>query len=204
MKEVSLKEKHFEEIKRDLEGYSNGHFDSCLCGYYEFRISGIGYLTIEVHCRKVSGCPKGMNWFVEDRVRIWDSSMGSLGYVPEDENEAAEDGIELIGYLDEICAEKVKEIIREDIIANHTWNNTDEYGREIDYSIEHFDDEVGYSDGNYDYQKAYEYLLGYLVNLEASCSNCGSNGACCVECKNGKQMWTFNHELLEGIEKFRV
>ncbi|MGL5151186.1 MAG: hypothetical protein ACRC7N_11510, partial [Clostridium sp.] len=101
-------------------------------------------------------------------------------------------------------AKQVKEIIRDDIIANHTWNNTDEYGDKVEYYTEYVDDEVGHSDVEYDYQKAYEYLLGYIVNLEASCGNCGSNKACCEDCKSGRQMWTFNHELLDGIDRFKV
>lgn len=52
------------------------------------------------------------------------------------------------------------------------------------------------------YKKAYEYMVDYLVNLEPSCSNCGSYNECCEKCN--MDYWSMNTKLLKGIEDFRI
>lgn len=201
---LSLTEEEINEIKDELdEGYAGNYENGCLCGYYEFYIENIGFITIETHCRKSNSCPSGMSWYVNDSIPVWGNTVCEYGYVPT-EDEAKEDELELLGYLDKTSSQKLKELIREEIIEYHSWSRTDEYGNQADNTGECINDEVDTCDHHYDYQKAYEYVITYLVNLEASCSNCGSNKECCEDCKNGKQMWTFNHQLIDGIEKFKV
>ena len=162
-KRISLTDEIIEEINNDLEGCD--HYEGgCLCGYYEIYIEEIGYITVKTHCRKVSDCPDGMNWFVEDTAYVWDKSVCMLGYVPT-EQEALEDDLILLGYLDDYSLKEIKQIIRKDIMANHSWNNTDEYGKQIDYSIEYDDDEVDNSD----------YNKNTLIKVE--CPKCGNIGA---------------------------
>lgn len=205
IRRISLTDEMIENIDNDIEGCD--HYEGgCLCGYYEMYIEDIGYITVNTHCRKVSECPKDMNWFVEDIAKVWNRSVCTYGYVPTEEETNKDKDLELLGCLDDYSSKEIKQIIREDIIANHSWNNSDEYGRQIDYSIEPLDGETEIFKSNYDYEKAYESLIGYLIDLKASCDNCGTDRSCCEVCKQGTQMWSFNHELideLDQIESFR-
>lgn len=194
----------FETTEEEYDGIYEG---GCLCGYYEYNLKGIGYIVIGTHCRKVSECPNGMEWYVDEEIKVFNNSIVDYGGIPSNEDLEQDDNLEIIGILDEYSTKEVRDIVRKSIIKYHSWNNTDEYGKQVDYSIEPIDAESEVFTSNYDYKRAYETVLGYLVNLEASCSNCGSNEASCGDCKKGRQMWTFNHELIDDIdqiEKFKV
>lgn len=110
--------------------YMGYYEDGCLCGYYEFYIDGVGYITASTSCRKSSECLTGMSWIVKDIIQVWNNSVRTFGYVPPEQDIDEDDDLELLGYLDKFSAQKIKNIVRDSIIRNHSWLNTDEYGNE--------------------------------------------------------------------------
>lgn len=141
----SLNEEQIEIIKNDLkDGYNGDYEDGCLCGYYEFSIENIGFVTIETSCSKSSKCPMGMGWYVSDKVAIFSSSVSFFGYVPTEEELEEYDEVRLLGYLDIESSKLVKQLVRENIIEHHSWKNCDEFGEETKYNIKV--DKDGYID----------------------------------------------------------
>ena len=127
-KVISLNDEQLDHLADMMKTESVSHFDSCLCGYYEMYLKNVGYITMNVYCERSQKCPEGMSWNVEDKATIWEESVVvNYDYIPTEE-EANNDGItKLIGYLDEVSVEKVKQLIRKDIIENYSYNYCDEY-----------------------------------------------------------------------------
>lgn len=161
---IILSDKQLKDIENDLKQNNRGNFDGCLCGYYEFKLDDIGYVTMEVHCRKSNKCPSHMEWFVDDVAKIWSNSLSEIGRVPTI-NEAKEDNIEFLGYLIKCSSEQLKEIIRYDIIKNHIWNNTNEYGQKEEESkkMQHGKYYIFISEGQRKLSRKIEPMVGKFV-----------------------------------------
>ena len=137
LKTITLSNKDFEKVKNYWSGECVGNYEGdCLCGYYG-AITDVGYLALETHCHKASECPDGMNWYVEDKIRVFSSTLCNLGYVP-DEEEVKDEDIDLLGYLDKTQTEELREVVRQSIIRDYSTFGNDEYGN----NPNHKEDEV--------------------------------------------------------------
>lgn len=126
MNTVILTQEQLNTVKKEWNKEYIGHCyeDGCLCGFFQCFVEEVGYLALRTHCRKSGYCPIGMDWIVEDDVKIFNDSLCSLGYVPVED----EDGIELLGILDKEQSKELKEVVRQSIIRDYTVWGTDEYG----------------------------------------------------------------------------
>lgn len=122
-------------IKEWSEECAGKYEDGCLCGYYECYVEGVGYLTIQTHCRRSNGCPDGMSWIVNDEINVWNSSFASYGYIPEGREISEDDSIELIGYLDKSDVDVLRQVVRKSIMRDYSPWNMNEYGISDDGDI---------------------------------------------------------------------
>ena len=203
-KEINLTNYEIDVIKKILEdGYTGNYEDGCLCGYYEFFIETIGYVTVRTYCRKSNGCPDGISWYVDPRISVWDKTINVFGYVPTEE-EATEEGLKLLGYLEEISAANVKEKVRTNIIENYSWRNADEYGNTPEDLLKLEAEKEKILEDSYDYKKAYEEVILFLTSLKISCSNCSCNKENCNSCVAENSNWTLDTNILPDISKFKI
>lgn len=189
---ITLIEEQLSYVKRAWsEEHVGVYEDGCLCGYFECLVDGVGYLTIDTYCRKSNGCPNGMSWFVDDNVKVWNNSVSYWGYVPEENELDKDEELKLLGYIDEVSAKELREIIRRTIIRDYSYRNTDEYGKTEEDYIE----EAAVAE-DIKFKDAYYSLLEYIKNIKGSCENCGSDKSFCDACKSGEIKWSLNSELI--------
>lgn len=193
---ITLTKEQLNEVKSQWsKEYAGQYEDGCLCGYYECHIDNVGYLVVSTYCRKSSGCPVGMNWFVEEDIQVWNEGLDMWRYAPESD-ELEDDSLQLLGYIDEIGAKEIRDVVRKSIIRDYSYRGTDEYGNDPDDSLE--EDSI---EGDVDFKEAYYTLLEYVKNLKATCDNCASDKSGCGSCKNGQIQWSLNCDCIPVLEE---
>ena len=149
------------------------HSDGCLCGYYECKVRESLYLTIDTTCRKSSGCPQGLNYVIDEEIKVYNGSVEWFGFTPDNktiddyQEHNKEENITLkhLGYLNKEQTEELRMVVREAFARDYA-NYLDEYGNDIrkqDVFNENmeFSEEVEYI---YNSIKNSFYIEGMLLN----------------------------------------
>lgn len=132
MKTIILSEEQINFIKQEWSEEYKHYGDGCLCGSYVCEVKDIGFVVANVSCRKSSNCPDGMSWYINDNIEVYNKSIVSEHGELWDYEDLEERDIHVIGELNDSQALKLKEIVRQAMIRDYSFNGySDEFGNDI-------------------------------------------------------------------------
>lgn len=114
------------------------HCDGCLCGYYECKVKDDLYITIDTTCRKSSGCPYGMDYVIDEEIKVYNESVESYGCTPDNKtieelkehNKDKGISLKLLGKLNQEQSKELRKVARRAFARDYK-NYLDEYGEDI-------------------------------------------------------------------------